>query len=103
MLFWGIWVPANGAKKVHRGLQVSRMYVPISKLKDKPLTISLGPYKKKSGPKQPENKFFMLFGGIWAPPNGREKVQKGPQLGKMYLLVSKLENKPLTKSIGPFL
>jgi hypothetical protein len=45
----------------------------------------------------------MLFWGIWSPPNGREKVQKGPQLGKMYLLVSKYENKPLTKSIGPFL
>jgi hypothetical protein len=45
----------------------------------------------------------MLFWGIWAPPNGPKKVHKGPRLGEMYLPVSKLENKPLTKSIARFL
>jgi hypothetical protein len=67
MLFWGIWVPANGAKKVHRGLQVSRMYVPISKLKDKPLTISLGPYKKKVVPNNQKISFYAVLGNLVTP------------------------------------
>jgi hypothetical protein len=38
------------------------MYGPMSKLKNKPLTKPLGPFfKGKNGPKQPENRFFMLF------------------------------------------
>jgi hypothetical protein len=38
----------------------------------------------KSSSKQPENSLFMLFWGIWAPPNGPEKVNKGLQVDKMY-------------------
>jgi hypothetical protein len=46
MLFWGIWLPQNGPKKVHRGPQVSRMYVPMLRLENRPLTISLSPFLK---------------------------------------------------------
>jgi hypothetical protein len=80
------------------------------KLKNKPLTKSLGPYSLKLGPfslKQPQNRFFIPlfyhFGAIWEAPNGPKKVLKGPQVGGMYDPMSKLKNKPLTKSIGPFL
>jgi hypothetical protein len=52
--------------------------------------------------KKSENSFFMLDWGIWAPPNGPKKVHKGPQVDRMYVPMSKLENKPLTKSLGPF-
>jgi hypothetical protein len=54
------------------------MYVPISKLKDKPLTISLGPYKKKSGPKQPENKFLCCFGEFGHPQMDVKRYRKVP-------------------------
>tara|TARA_B110001454_G_scaffold86672_1_gene83140 strand:- start:497 stop:694 length:198 start_codon:yes stop_codon:yes gene_type:complete len=65
MLFWGIWAPQNGPappngpEKVHRGPQVGMMYVPMFKLENRPLTISLGLFYK-----QPKNKFFVLFWGI---------------------------------------
>jgi hypothetical protein len=36
-------------------------------------------------------------------PNGRKKVLKGPQVGGIYDPMSKHKNKPLTKSLGPFL
>jgi hypothetical protein len=45
----------------------------------------------------------MLFWGIWAPKNGPKKVLKGPQVSGMYAPMSKLENKPLIKSVGPLL
>jgi hypothetical protein len=45
----------------------------------------------------------MLFWGIWAPPNEPKKVLEGPQAGKKYVPMFKFENKPLTKSLGPFL
>jgi hypothetical protein len=45
---------------------------------------------------------FGHFGAIWAPPNGSKKVDKGLQVGKMYGSMCKNENKPLTKSLGPF-
>jgi hypothetical protein len=47
MLFWGIWAPPNGPKKVHKGPQADRMYVPMSKLEKKPLTKSLGVFFKE--------------------------------------------------------
>jgi hypothetical protein len=40
----------------------------------------------------------MLFRGFWAPPNGPKKVLKGLKVGGMYFPMSKLENKPQTKS-----
>jgi hypothetical protein len=47
MMFWGILAPPNGPKKVHRGPQVDRMYVPMFNLENRPLAISLGPFFKK--------------------------------------------------------
>ena len=44
VLFWGIWAPLNGPKKVLKGLQVGVMYGPMSKLKKKPLNKSIGPF-----------------------------------------------------------
>jgi hypothetical protein len=47
----------------------------------------------------------MLFLVIWGPfghPSKPQKIHKGLQVGGMYGLMSKLENKPLTKSLGPF-
>jgi hypothetical protein len=28
--------------------------------------------------------FFLLFWGVWAPPNGSKKVHKSPQVDGMY-------------------
>jgi hypothetical protein len=53
-------------------------------------------------PKRPENRFYMLFWGIWAPPKRSKKVYKSLQVGYMYVPMSKLENKPLTESSDPF-
>ena len=53
--------------------------------------------------KQPENSFFRLFWGIWAPQNRPKKVLNGPQVDKMYGSMAWLENEALTKSINPFL
>jgi hypothetical protein len=39
---FAIWAPPNEPKKINKGLQVGRMYGPISKLKKKPITKSLG-------------------------------------------------------------
>jgi hypothetical protein len=44
----------------------------------------------------------MLFWGIWAASNGPKMVDRGPQVGGMYVLMSKFENKPLTKLLGLF-
>jgi hypothetical protein len=44
----------------------------------------------------------MLFWGIWAPPNIPQKVNRGPQVGRMYVPMFKLESRPLTISLGPF-
>jgi hypothetical protein len=39
---------------------------------------------------------------VRARPNGNKRELKGPQFGGMYGPMSNLENKPLTKSLGPF-
>jgi hypothetical protein len=41
--------------------------------------------------------------GHLGTPNWTQKGTQGPQVGGMYVLMSKLENEPLIKSIGPFL
>jgi hypothetical protein len=51
---------------------------------------------------EPENCFFTLFWGIWAPPNGPKKVHRGPQVGRMYVPMFKVENRPLIISTNPF-
>jgi hypothetical protein len=79
MLFWGIWAPSNGPKKVYDGPQVGRMHGPISWLENKALTKSKDSFCRRNGPKQPEIVFFILFWGIWAmgTPKWTEKVIKG--------------------------
>jgi hypothetical protein len=47
--------------------------------------------------------FFILFRGIWVPPNVPKKVLEGMQVEGKHVPMSKLEKKPLTKSSGPFL
>jgi len=103
MLFWDIWALPIGRNKIHKGLQMGWMYVPVSKLENKPLTESLDHSFRRNGSNQPENSFFMLFRGFGAHPNGPEKVIKGRQVGGRYVPMSKLENKPHTKSSGLFL
>jgi hypothetical protein len=56
----------------------------------------------------------MMFWGSWAPQNGPKKhakarywngpkkVLRGPQVGRVYVTILKLENRPLTISVGPF-
>jgi hypothetical protein len=75
----------------------------MSKLENKPIPNYLAHAFRRNSPKQPENRFLMLFWGIWAPPNEPQKVLEGLQVDRMYVPISKLENKPLTKSLGPFL
>jgi hypothetical protein len=41
--FKAIWASPNGSKKVHKALQVSGMYIPMSKHRNRPLRKSLGP------------------------------------------------------------
>jgi hypothetical protein len=82
------------------------MYGPMSKLKNKPLTKSLSPFFKNKWSKTTrKHVFHVIFGrfrDIWAPSNGLNEVDKGPQLSRMYGPMSKLKNKSLTKSFGPF-
>jgi hypothetical protein len=46
---------------------------------------------------------FCHFGFIWAPQNGPKKIYKGLQVGGMYGPLYKLKDRPLNKSLGPFL
>jgi hypothetical protein len=46
--------------------------------------------------------FFLHCMAIWAPPNRPKKVAKGSQVGGRYGPTSKLNNKHLTKLLGPF-
>jgi hypothetical protein len=43
ILFLAICGPQNGPKMLHKGSQMGKMYGPMFKLKNKPLTKSLGP------------------------------------------------------------
>jgi hypothetical protein len=100
-----IWAPPNGPKKVPKGLQVDRIYGTMRKLINKPLTKLLGPFFKEkwseTSRKQVYMLFFFHFGAIWAPLNGPKKVLKGLLVGGTYGPISKLKNKPLTKSFVP--
>jgi hypothetical protein len=103
-VFWGaIWAPPNQPKKVNKGPQVGSLYGPMSKLKNKPLAKPLGPFFQEKWSKTTRKLFFKLFSffAIWAPPNRPKKDHKGLQVGRMNGPMSKLKNKPLTKSLGP--
>jgi hypothetical protein len=83
-----IWAPPNRPKKVPKGLQVGEMYGPMSKLENKLLTKSSGPFFWDKWSKTTGKLFlFMLllfFWANWAPPNQTKKVSKGLQVGGMY-------------------
>jgi hypothetical protein len=102
-------------KKIYKDPQVGRMYGPLSELKNKPLTKSLGPFllgetiqnNQKTGffycffailgsfghpqmdPKRYKKAVFGHFGAIWATPNGPKNISKGPPVGRMYGPMSK--------------
>jgi hypothetical protein len=75
------------------------------------LSLEINPYLnhqahclRKNNPKQAENRFFAVFGlagAILAPPN-ENKMQKGPPEGRIYDIMFKRKNEPLTKLLGPF-
>jgi hypothetical protein len=46
--------------------------------------------------------FLVILGPFRHPQMDLKKVDKGLQMGGMYGPMSKLRNKPLTKSLGPF-
>jgi hypothetical protein len=68
------------------------------KLENRPLTIYLGPFFKKKWSGAIRKQVFVLFWGIWALPNGPKKVHKSLQVGRMYVPMPRLKNKPLTES-----
>jgi hypothetical protein len=78
------------------------MYVPMFKLENRPLTISLSPSFKRKWSGATSKKFFYAVFGHLGNPKWTKKVLKGPQVGEMYVPMSRLENKLLTESIGPF-
>jgi hypothetical protein len=101
--FGGIGATPNGPKKVHKGPQVDRIYVPMFKLENRPLTISISLSLGRSSMEKPENKFFCAVLGHLGTPKWTKKVLKGPQVGGMYVPMSRIEHKLVTKSKGPFL
>jgi hypothetical protein len=79
------------------------MYGKMSKQKNKLLAKSLGPFfQEKWYITTRKQVCYAVFHHFGAPPNGPEKIDKGPQVGRMYGLMSELKNKPLTKYLGPF-
>jgi hypothetical protein len=104
-VFSRFWASPNRQEKVDNGFQVGRMYGPTFKLESKPLTKSLGPFfKEKCSKTTKKHVFYSIFGytgSIWAPPHGPKKVDEGIQVSRMYNPMSKLRNKPLTKTLGP--
>jgi hypothetical protein len=78
--------------------QVGGMYVPVSKLENGSLTklpILTGEMVQNSLKTGVND----IFGHLGTP----KCTQKGKSLKCMYVLMSKLKNKPLTNLIGPFL
>jgi hypothetical protein len=69
----------------------------MSKLKNKPLIQSLGPFQEKWSKTTRKLVFYVvfgLFGAICIPPNGPKKIFKGPQVGRMYGLSLKIHPIP---------
>jgi hypothetical protein len=81
MLPLAIWAPPNGPKKVHEGLQVGRMYHPMSGLEKRPLTKLLDPFFRRNGPKQPENSLFCAVFGHLGTPKWTQKGTQRPASG----------------------
>jgi hypothetical protein len=87
------------------------MYSSMYKLKNKPLTKSLDPFFwEKWSTTTAKEVFYPVLLPFWGhlgtpkwTQKGPKKVLKGPQVGRMYVSMSKHKNKPLTKSLSPFL
>jgi hypothetical protein len=86
------------SKKIYKDPQVGRMYGPLSELKNKPHTKSLGPFllgetiqnNRKTG-------FLYRFLPFWGHLGTLKWTQKGTQrlqVAGMYGPMSKLKNKP---------
>jgi hypothetical protein len=86
--FQAICTPSNGPKRIQTGPQLGGTYGPMSKLKKKPLTKSLGPFFRRNGPKQSEVRFFMLFWAISGllrhPQLDPKKYRKPALVGRIY-------------------
>ena len=52
---------------------------------------------------QNNQKMFLCYFGAIGHLDGPKKLYKGPEVGRMYVLMSKLGNGSLTKSLGLFL
>jgi hypothetical protein len=76
MLFWCIWAPPNGPKKVYKGPQVGRMHGLISWLENKPLTKSIPILVGEIVQNKQKIVFYMLFWGIWAPQMDLKRFTK---------------------------
>jgi hypothetical protein len=82
------------------------MYGQTSKLKNKPLTKSLGPLFQQKLSKTTRKQFFYALLAILGPFGypyqwTQESIQR--PTSRRYVWSSKDENKRLTKSLGPFL
>jgi hypothetical protein len=64
---------------VPKGLQVDPMYDPISKLKNMPVTKSLGPLSYKKWFETIKKQFFMLFLATLGPFGYPQWTKKGTQ------------------------
>jgi hypothetical protein len=102
-VLWHLGTRPQWTQKVHTDPQVGQMYLPVSEFKNGHLTKSVGLYIWEKWSKTAQKWVFILVWGIWACPIGPKKVLEGPQVGGMYVPMSKLENRPLAKSLGPFL
>ena len=103
ILFWGSWAHPKGPKNVHTDQQEGGMYILVPKTWiwapnqiNRPILIGeMVQNSHKMG-------VYAVLGHL-GTPNWSQKVHNGPQVGGMYVPMSKLKNKPLNKSIGPFL
>jgi hypothetical protein len=73
----------------------------MSKLKNKAPNHIIRPLLLRELARNNHKIFFMLFLAIWALQNGPKMMPEGLQVDQMYSLISKLKNKPLTKTLGP--
>jgi hypothetical protein len=82
------------------------MYGPLSQLKNKPLTKLLGMFSSEKLSQKKQKTCFCCFFPFWGylgTPKWTEKGTQRPHMVRMYGPMSTLENKPLTKLVGPFI
>jgi hypothetical protein len=71
------------------GLKVSRMYGPISELKNKPLTRLLSPFFLREKVRNQKTGFYVFspFGAIWAPQWTQKDTQRSASGQNIWLNV----------------